>query len=119
MSKDTAGGGTPPKSAEALTEDIERTRQELGETIEALVAKTDVKARVQRSAAEATANLRSRAAATIGKARDETRSAKEKIAGHGPEAQAARGVLVYSADAAIALTGAVVLAWLSVRRRRR
>jgi Protein of unknown function (DUF3618) len=115
---DTTGGGTPPKSAEALTEDIERTRQELGETIEALVAKTDVKARVQHRAAEVSANLRSRAEATIGKARDDTRSAKEKIAGPGPEAQAARGVLVYSAVAAAALTGAVVLAWLAVRRRR-
>ena len=116
---DTTDGGTPPKSAEAITEDIERTRQELGETIEALVAKTDVKARVQHRAEEVTANLRSRAEATIGKARDETRGAREKIAGDGPEAEATRGVLIYSAVAAAALTGAVVLAWLAVRRRRR
>lgn len=33
-----------PKSPEELREDIERTREELGDTVEALAAKTDVKA---------------------------------------------------------------------------
>jgi hypothetical protein len=111
-------GGTPPKTTEALEEDIERTRQELGETIEALVAKTDVKARVQHRATEVTANLRSKAEATIGKARGQTRGAQEKVAGHGPEAQASREVLVYTAVAAASFTGALVLAWLAFRRRR-
>lgn len=36
------------KDPEQLREDIEATRQELGDTVEALAAKADVKAQVQR-----------------------------------------------------------------------
>jgi hypothetical protein len=35
---------TDPKDPEQIRADIEATRQELGDTVEALVAKTDVKA---------------------------------------------------------------------------
>jgi uncharacterized protein YjbJ (UPF0337 family) len=42
----------PPRDAEALVRDIERTRQELGETVQALAAKADVKARAHDKAAE-------------------------------------------------------------------
>jgi hypothetical protein len=118
MSSDTGGGGTPPQSPEALEADIERTRQELGETIEALVAKTDVKARVQHRAAVVTGNLRSQAHTAIGKARGGVRSAREKAAEHGPAWQATRGVRVYSVAAA-AVAGALLLAWLTMRRRGR
>jgi hypothetical protein len=34
-----------PRGPEEIREEIERTREELGETVEALAAKTDVKAR--------------------------------------------------------------------------
>jgi hypothetical protein len=46
-------GGDEMSEAEtgALRDDIERTRAELGETVQALAAKTDVKARVRESAA--------------------------------------------------------------------
>jgi hypothetical protein len=44
----------PPADREELTVEIERTREQLGQTVEALVAKTDVKAR----AAQATATVR-------------------------------------------------------------
>jgi hypothetical protein len=118
MSNDTGDGGRPPESPEALEADIERTRRELGETIEALVAKTDVKARVQHRAAEVAGNLRGKAHTAIGKARGGVRSAREKAAEHGPAMQATRGVRVYSIAAA-AVTGALLLAWLTKRRRRR
>jgi serine/threonine protein kinase HipA of HipAB toxin-antitoxin module len=117
MSKDTAGGGTPPQSADALTADIERTRQELGETVEALVAKADVKTRAQDRAAEVAGSLRGKARTAIGRAREGARGVKEKAAGHGPVTQAMRGGRVYSVAA---VTGtALLLAWLTVRRRRR
>jgi hypothetical protein len=109
--------GTPPQSAEALTADIERTRQELGETVEALVAKTDVKARAKHRAAEAAGSLRGKADAAIGKARSGTRTAKEKVAGQRPEAQTLKGARVYGVAAATATV--LLLAWLTVRRRRR
>jgi serine/threonine protein kinase HipA of HipAB toxin-antitoxin module len=121
MSKDTPGGGTPAQGADALTADIERTRQELGETVEALVAKTDVKARAQHRAAEVAGDLRGRARTAIGRARAGARGAKEKakekVAEHGPAAQAMRSVRVYSVAAAAGT--ALLLAWLTARRRRR
>ena len=124
MSKDTAGGGTQPKSADALTADIERTRQELGETVEALVAKTDVKARAQHRATEVAGGLRAKARTAagktrdaIGKTRDGARGAKEKVTGPPLVAQATRGIRVYSAAAAAG--AALLLAWLTIRRRRR
>jgi len=39
-------------SSEEIEERIERTREDLGETVEALAAKTDVKAQAQRKAVE-------------------------------------------------------------------
>ena len=37
----------PPDDPQGLQQEIERTREHLGETVEALVAKVDVKARAQ------------------------------------------------------------------------
>jgi len=119
MSKDTAGGGTPPQSAEAITADIERTRQELGETVEALAAKADVRARAQHRVTEVAENLRGKARSTVEKARAGARSAKDKVAGHGPAAQATKGVRVYSVTAVACAAGALLLAWLTMRQRRR
>jgi hypothetical protein len=44
-------GDVPPEEPAALKADIEQTREELGSTLEALVAKTDVKARIREKAA--------------------------------------------------------------------
>ena len=46
MSTDTTAPGSP----EAIREDIERTREELAETVDALHAKLDVKTRVRDAA---------------------------------------------------------------------
>lgn len=43
----TAGGNGGPQSAEEIRAEIEQTREQLGETVEALAEKTDVKARTQ------------------------------------------------------------------------
>lgn len=119
MNEDTRGSGTPPQSAEAITADIERTRQELGKTVEALAAKADVKARAKHRATEVAGNLRGKARATAEKARAGARSAKDKMAEHGPRAQATTGVRVYSVAAVAAAAGALLLAWLTMRQRRR
>ena len=47
-----APGPAVPADPDELVEDINRTRAELGDTVEALVAKVDVKARAQQRAAE-------------------------------------------------------------------
>ena len=51
----------PPAGREALTVEIERTREELGNTVEALVAKTDVKARAREKVAQVSGRLPERA----------------------------------------------------------
>jgi hypothetical protein len=124
MSNQAAGSGTP-QTPEALTADIERTRHELGETVEALVAKTDVKARARHRAAEVAANLRGKAHTAAGKARDGVRDAKhkarearEKAAQRAPASQPTGGSRVYGAAAA-AVTAALIVAWLTMRGRRR
>jgi|SRR5580658_626053 Protein of unknown function (DUF3618) len=44
-------------AAEAVRADIEHTRHQLGQTVDALAAKTDVKARAQEKVSEFSANL--------------------------------------------------------------
>jgi hypothetical protein len=56
-------------TAEELREEIEQTRQRLGETVDELAAKTDVKARAQAKAAEAKALTRAKAAEVSGRVR--------------------------------------------------
>lgn len=57
----TAGEtGSPPDNPEALVEEINRTREELGNTVDALAAKADVKARAQQRATEVSGQLKSR-----------------------------------------------------------
>lgn len=51
----------PDASAEEIQADIEKTRRELGNTVEALAAKADVKGQAQRKAAEAKTRLTDKA----------------------------------------------------------
>ena len=48
----------PPDNPEALVEEINRTRDELGNTVEALAAKVDVKSRAQQKATEVSGQLK-------------------------------------------------------------
>jgi hypothetical protein len=57
----TSDAPGPPDDRQALQEEIERTREHLGETVEALVAKVDVKARAQNKARELTGRLKAKA----------------------------------------------------------
>jgi hypothetical protein len=52
--------GSPPDNPEALVEEINRTREELGNTVEALTAKVDVKARAQSKVSEVSDQLKGR-----------------------------------------------------------
>ncbi|HEY8043206.1 MAG TPA: DUF3618 domain-containing protein [Streptosporangiaceae bacterium] len=55
-----AGAEVLPDRPDALVEEINRTREELGNTVEALAAKVDVKARAQQKAAEVSGQLKSK-----------------------------------------------------------
>jgi hypothetical protein len=60
--------GTMTDDPKALRAQIERTRTELGETVEALVAKTDVRARTREKLAGMTARAGQRASEARGAA---------------------------------------------------
>ncbi len=121
MSKDTAGGRTPQE--EALAEEIEQTRHQLGETVGALAAKADVKARAQHRAAEVTGSLRGTARAAKDKVSQQ--AAELRDAAPAPvQRSAGQAVIVVRGHrgkaAAAALAGAaLILGWLGVRRRQR
>ena len=75
----------PPDDPQGLQQEIERTREHLGETVEALVAKVDVKARAQDEAGRLIGRLKAR----VGQARQQAaaravearRQAADKTAG--------------------------------------
>ena len=46
---------------QAILDDLERTREQMGQTVEALAAKADVKAQARRKAAEVTGGVRQQA----------------------------------------------------------
>jgi hypothetical protein len=55
---DTGSGDAPPDDPQALVEEINRTREELGDTVEALATRADVKARAQQRATEVSGQLK-------------------------------------------------------------
>lgn len=92
--------GTPQPDANQLRADIKETRQELGDTVEALAAKADVKTRAEQGAQRALLNARSRGREFADRAReyaaDPANAAKVKGAG---AAAAGTAVLVILAQA--------------------
>ncbi|HEV2820966.1 MAG TPA: DUF3618 domain-containing protein [Solirubrobacteraceae bacterium] len=72
-------GGQPPadseKSAEQLRSEIAEVREDLGETVEQLAAKTDVKARSQ----EAVEDAKSRAHDEVEARKDKVRQAAQRV----------------------------------------
>jgi Protein of unknown function (DUF3618) len=75
-------------TAEELHQEIEQTRRRLGETVDELAAKTDVKARARAKAAEAKVLTRAKAAELSGRVRR-----SQLLQGRWPVALAA-GVLI-------------------------
>ena len=75
------GNGTG--DTEALREEIRRTRVELGETMEALAAKADVKARLKDSAEQAKERMREQAAQTVARVRGQAAQRRRARAGAG------------------------------------
>ena len=60
---------TSPDDQQELEKEIERTREQLGETVEALAAKVDVKARAQEKLSQLTRRLKGKANEATGKAK--------------------------------------------------
>jgi hypothetical protein len=74
MGEDPRAGGTRvtdegPREPAEIREDIETTRSELGDTVEALAEKTDVKAQAKRKVADVRASVDAKRQEVVGKAK--------------------------------------------------
>ena len=67
---DQSGAGQTPDDPQQLRADIERTREDLGDTVAALAEKTDVKARARDKVAEVRQNVNQRRTELVGRARE-------------------------------------------------
>ena len=115
---ESAGARNGAVTPEALREDIARTREQLGETVEALAAKADVKARVRQKAAGTAGQARQRAAEAVGQAREQARLAGGRLPPQVAERVADRPG-ASAGGAAIAACAVLALTWLLLRRARR
>ena len=90
----TSDAPGPPDDRQALQEEIERTREHLGETVEALVAKVDVKARAKDEAGRLIGRLKAKAVQArqqaAERAADARRQAADKTAGPARRSPACR-----------------------------
>jgi hypothetical protein len=59
--QDVSAAAAPPDDPQQLAEEIERTREQLGDTVEQLAARADVKARAQDKASQLTGRLKGKA----------------------------------------------------------
>ena len=116
---------TPPSDPQALRAEIDQTRADLGETVEALAAKTDVKARAKHAASEpidtiqqsvrAARDHATNVAMTVADDARATVASVRESAGDVDVPAAARNPLT-AAKIAVGIATAVVV-YLAVRRR--
>jgi Protein of unknown function (DUF3618) len=97
-----------PMDAAALRAEIERTRADLGQTVAALAAKTDVKARAKEAVADAADNVRRNVSSRAASIRASLDGSRLPVSAREPLSVATGAVIG-------ALIGALIYA---VRRRR-
>ena len=105
---------TSPDDQQELEKEIEQTREQLGETVEALAGKVDVKARAQQKLGQLTARLKGKATEATRKLRlqDRANQAKQQVTQVGQQIKK-RPV---PAAATAGVIGALVLFFTVVRR---
>lgn len=107
------GDGSAPPTPDQIRADIERTREELGQTVEALSAKLDVKTRTKERIVSLRENAQQRVDQGRLKATELTANAKETAARNQEQLRIAVPVVV----AVGAGTTVAVLLWRRHRRR--
>jgi len=78
VSENNGSTGAKP-DLDALRAEIKQTRAELGETVQALTAKADVKARAKESVEQTKQKVKAQVAEATGKATDAVRSATQSV----------------------------------------
>ena len=101
------------RNPDALREEIRRTRAELGQTVEALAAKADVKARARESTARTAQRAQQRVRQLVGRASAPARGARTHLS-HGADLvrESARNVAIPVAARRTQVPRTVVLATL-------
>ena len=95
--KNGSSGGKP--DVDALRAEIKQTRADLGETVQALAAKADVKARAKEQVEQTKQKVRAQAAEATEKVRDAALSASDKVRQAAAQAGAsARGTANQATD---------------------
>jgi hypothetical protein len=74
-------GGTVPENEQELRQEIEQTRERLGDTVELLVAKTDIKGRAQAKVAGLTGRVKGKSAPARSKSADRAANARSQVTG--------------------------------------
>ena len=74
-------GAAVPENEQELRQEIEQTRERLGDTVELLVAKTDIKGRAQAKVAGLAGRVKAKAAPARSKATDRAANARSQAAG--------------------------------------
>jgi hypothetical protein len=108
-----SSNGNPPADPAVLRAEIRRTRAELGETVQLLAAKADVKARMKSSATQARDRFKAKATTTASRMRESNNGGRPG----GPATLRANPVPVATLIGVAASAVAVIL--LVMRRRRR
>jgi cobalamin biosynthesis Mg chelatase CobN len=85
--RQTAPGGTAPDDEQELRHEIEQTREQLGETVEQLAAKTDVKSQARAKAAAVTGRVKDKTAQIRAKAGDGGAGVRSQAAGKTAQAR--------------------------------
>ena len=111
----------PDAGIDELQTDIDQTRKELGETVEALTAKMDVKQRTKDKAAETKEAVLDKAAETKETVLDKAAETKEAVLDKAHAVQHATiddgRAKVTVPVAAVVVVGTAALVWLLWRRR--
>ncbi|WP_106402851.1 DUF3618 domain-containing protein [Actinocorallia populi] len=114
LSTEKSGSAESGENVTQLREGIEQTRRELGDTVDALVAKTDVKGRAQERARQAKATAQERLQTARGRAEELGTQAKATVTAPENAPKVKGGA---AAAAGVAAVGAAI--WMLQRRRRR
>lgn len=101
---------TATEDAQELAEEIERTRAQLGETVEALTARTDVKARAQAKVNQLSTRVKGKANQARQQASQQVQQASKQAKQAGEQVQQHPVPLAVSASAAV-LVVLFIIGW--------
>jgi ElaB/YqjD/DUF883 family membrane-anchored ribosome-binding protein len=113
------GAGRDKPDVQALRAEIQQTRHDLGETVQALAAKADVKARAKEQVAQAKLKVRASVGQATDKVRDSAVHAAHSAEGYAHEASVRAKRNPVPLAAVLAVGAAVVVAVILLRRSRR